>query len=242
MGSTEAPHPPAAGAALALELELNVLDWGAWGPGREAKPEARWVPSLLRRRAGPGDRLALEAAGPLAGSGPLPGVFASRHGQIIRSVDLLEALARGEPPSPMDFSLSVHNATAGLWSMARQDRSAFSALAAGRESLGAALLEAQGLLAEGAPKVLAVFHDEAPPAVLDAAWDREPTGWALALLLGGEGEGPGRRLDLRLWDAPGGAGEDPRPQAQALAGLLERGSGEERWAAGRHIWAWGLRA
>jgi hypothetical protein len=248
--------------SIAFDLRLKVLDWDAWAEGRAGKdawqrwareapafgladgppalagkgPAAAAVPAMLRRRAGLSDRLALEpACGLAAKDARLPCVFASRHGQIVRSVGLLEDLARGVPLSPMDFSVSVHNATAGLFSIARGDRSAATALAAGRESFSAALLEAQAMLQEGAEKALLVYHDETPPHALDGTWDGEPADWSLALLLGRD---EGSVLDMRLEDDPARGGGDPRPQAYALVRLLAKGAGREQWHHGRHLWTW----
>ena len=49
----------------------------------------------------------------------VPLVFASRHGDVARSMELLEALAADEPPSPTTFGLSVHNAIAALYNDSR---------------------------------------------------------------------------------------------------------------------------
>jgi hypothetical protein len=135
----------------------------------------------------------------------------------------------------MDFSVSVHNATAGLLSIAKADRSPATAVAGGRESLSAALLEAQALVEEGAERVLAIYHDETPPAVLDGHWDREASGWALALLLTRD---KGRTLSMRLDDDPSAQGGDQEPQGLALARLLALGRGSQTWSEGRHAWTW----
>jgi hypothetical protein len=201
----------------------------------EAAPAAAAVPALLRRRAGLSDRMALQCACAAAGAGPLPSVFASRHGQIARSVQLLRALAEGTPSSPMDFSVSVHNATAGLFSMARGDRSGAAALAAGRESFSAGLLESLGLLAEGAPKALLVFHDEEPPAPLETAWNREPSGFALALRVE---SGASETLEISLTQAEVGAPENPEPQALSFLKVLAGGEESARWCAGGRLWTW----
>jgi hypothetical protein len=248
-------------ASRSFDLRLKVLDWDAWAEGRAGKeawrrwaqgpsvssdkgppalagkgPAAAAVPAMLRRRAGLSDRLALElACGLVDKDAQVPSVFASRHGQIVRSVGMLEDLARGVPLSPMDFSVSVHNATAGLFSIVRGDRSAATAMAGGRESFSAALLEAQAMLQEGAEKSLLVYHDETPPPALDGFWDGEPADWSLAVLLGRD---QGRTLEMRLEDAPAREGADSLPQAYALARLLARGSGLERWFNGRHLWTW----
>jgi hypothetical protein len=148
----------------------------------------------------------------------------------------LEALAQGLPLSPMDFSLSVHNASSGLFSIARGDRSAASALAASGEELAAAFLEAAGLLMEGAPEVLVSVHDEPPPKLYDGHWMREEGTFGLGLRLGAGG----KRLSLSLNET----GPEPEGTAQGLelARLLARGHGLARWSRGGRAWVWELGA
>jgi hypothetical protein len=194
------------------------------------------MPAALRRRAGRNDRLGLEAAYALAPQGlELPSLFASRHGQVARSAVLLSALAEGSPLSPMDFSLSVHNASAGLFAIARGDRSASTSLAAGGEELAAGLLDAAGQLLEGAPQVLLVAHDEPPPALYDARWDREEGVFGLGLRLGSDG-GPTLTVSLTAWEGP----DEGQPQGLLLAGLLAAGHGVVRWARAGRAWTFEL--
>src|SRR5262249_59695026 len=89
-------------------------------------------------------------------------VFASRHGALERTLELLDALARQESVSPTSFSLSVHNSTAGLFSIARTDRGAATAMAAGPDTLALSLLEGANLVAEGAEAVLLCSPAGAP--------------------------------------------------------------------------------
>jgi beta-ketoacyl synthase-like protein len=173
-------------------VSFAIAGWSAWAPGLDApaawrgwarahgeppssaradfaggaSPAIRELPALLARRASRGARAGLRAALDCTRglAGPVKTVFASRHGEVARSVELLEALARGEPLSPMAFSLSVHNAAAGLFSIGRGDRAASSSVTAGRDSVPMAVLEACGVLAEGASHVLVVAHDEPVPA------------------------------------------------------------------------------
>ena len=237
-----------------LSSSLAVLDWDAWAPGRAGKvawrdgcpaladdgsaPAVLPMPPALRRRAGRNDRLGLEPGYGLAPAGQdLPTVFASRHGQVARSALLLEALAQGTLLSPMDFSLSVHNATAGLFSIARGDRSASSSLAAGGEELAAGFLDAAGQVLEGADQVLLCAHDEPPPALYNGHWAREEGVVGLALLLGAVRPGTLRlTLSLGAWDGPD-LGE---AQALLLGGLLARGGGTGRWARGGRRWVFEL--
>ena len=115
---------------------------------------------MLRRRAGFLGKMALEVAYQCLGQRiDVPTVFSSRHGEASRSVDLLLDLAKGVPLSPTSFGLSVHNATGGLFSIARTDHANSIALAAGQSTVEHAVIEACGLLAEGEPAVLLVAYD-----------------------------------------------------------------------------------
>lgn len=148
-------------------------------------PDASAVEPILRRRLSPlGRGLVHCAARASEGEGPLRAVFASRHGEPARAMPMLEDLATGLDISPTQFSMNVLNAVAGIWSIAREDRSATTALSAGAESFGWGLMEAFSLHeAEGAP-VLFVFGDDALLESL-AEFDDEPAPLhALALLIG----------------------------------------------------------
>jgi len=117
---------------------------------------------MTRRRIDPLGRAALQAAFWAQGAectGPV--VFASRWGEIARSVTLLRQLAQGEPLSPTAFSLSVHNASSAVYSIAREDTANYAAVSAGPCSAAAGVCEAVGLLADGATQVL-VVSVEAP--------------------------------------------------------------------------------
>jgi hypothetical protein len=190
------------------------------------------MPALLRRRLGRADRQGVEAAYALGLGEALPVVWASRHGQIVRSAQLLNALARGEAPAPMDFSLSVHNAPLGLLSIATENASPASAVAAGDESLMAALLEAQGWVLEGAPRALVVHADEAPPTDYAGRWDGDAADFGLALRLGAAGE----RLRLRL--VRGEGPDSPEPLPVLFLRFLASGAREGQWRRAARAWSW----
>jgi hypothetical protein len=141
---------------------------------------------MLRRRL---TRTGQAAIGAAYGAGATAGmhyVFTSRHGEFQRSLRLLEALAAEQPLSPADFSLCVHNALAGLLSIATGAPAGHTAIAAGPDSLAAGLLEAAGLLAcDPATPVLLVYFDDDLPAPFDALLAEPAAGpLALAVLLG----------------------------------------------------------
>ena len=160
--------------------------WLAWARGDysfagEGEPAVRAMAPMLRRRAGFLSKMALEVAYQCLGKRvDVPTVFCSRHGESARSVGLLLDLANGEPLSPTSFGLSVHNAAAGLFSIARVDHANSTALAAGHSSVEHAVIEACGLLADGAPEVLLVVYDCPLPRVYAKFQDchEQPYAWA----------------------------------------------------------------
>ena len=95
-------------------------EWAQWAQApfaiaAGAEPGVKMMPPMLRRRAGPLGKMALEVAYQcLDGRSDVPSVFCSRHGEVARAVDLLTDLAHGEPLSPTAFGMAVHNATADL--------------------------------------------------------------------------------------------------------------------------------
>lgn len=157
----------------------NAADWHAWQQAPFAPQDGGEQPDVgffrpcsaaaWSRLA----RMAFHVAWPLAdAAGPLPLVFASRHGETFsRTLAILSDLAHDEPLSPTQFSLSVHNAIIGLWSIQRGDTSEMTALAAeGGDGLEQALLEAATLLGEGAPGVLLIVVEEAPAGAVYALY------------------------------------------------------------------------
>ncbi len=185
-----------------MSIFFAIDQWAAWAPG--LTDQASWrkwlaapqpiteddVPKLaemqpmMRRRVERLGRTALQAAYWCQESAaPCPMVFASRYGDMGRSVDLIRELATGSPVSPTSFSLAVHNAIGALYSIARGDVSPYSAVAAGAETVEAAFMEAIGLLAEGNPEVMVVYYDEPLPEIYKdfSETDNFPHAWACLL-------------------------------------------------------------
>ena len=184
-------------------IKFNIAQWRAWAPGlasveewrqwshelvipplTDAAPDVSFLPAMQRRRLSRLARMAFSVGWPLAeGLERLPLVFVSRHGETPRTFDILSDLANDEPLSPTQFSLSVHNAVIGLWSILRGETSEMTALACAGDGLEHGVIEAAGLLEEGAPAVLLVITEEQPPSVY-APWINDvPFPYALGLLL-----------------------------------------------------------
>ncbi|WP_227461253.1 beta-ketoacyl synthase chain length factor [Cupriavidus pauculus] len=180
-------------AACAPALQTHA-DWQAWS-------QAPWLPQgadlpalaamapMLRRRVNAIGRAALHPAYDTAatdealdsaGSGQTPAVFASRHGDSHRAYEMLCELAADQPLSPTAFGLSVHNAIGALFSIDRADTANVQAIAGGRDTVETAIVEACGLLADGADEVLVVCYDAPLPGPY-SSFINEPQalfGWA----------------------------------------------------------------
>jgi Beta-ketoacyl synthase, N-terminal domain len=172
-------------AAWAPTVETKEA-WQAWANANyvisgDKAAAVQAMPPMLRRRAGLLGKMALEVAYQCLGQRiDVPTVFSSRHGEASRSVDLLLDLANGVPLSPTSFGLSVHNATGGLFSIARSDHANNIALGGGKSTIENAVIEACGLLAEGEPAVLLVAYDCPLPIPYYAFQDcdEQPFAWA----------------------------------------------------------------
>lgn len=174
-------------------IDLPVLSWAAWEDDRlssDIAPPAKPLPASLRRRVTPIGRRVLEAAWTLCAGLEAEApriVLSSRHGEYARTLGLLQALAEGDDVSPAEFSLAVHHGLAGLLSIATGNRAGHTAIAAGGDTLGAALTEAAACLATGDRRVLLLHFDEAPPPDYAAVGGGSEPAVAFALLLGAGG-------------------------------------------------------
>ncbi|WP_347554537.1 beta-ketoacyl synthase chain length factor [Robbsia sp. KACC 23696] len=203
-----------------LHWIVPVARWAAVPAATKAATGLEFVDPMLRRRLSNLSRMALLAAATCLKDSPISKhsnaagegvasatvateratkgvrvVFASRHGELRRSTDILRTISVGETVSPTAFSLSVMNAMTGVFSIARQDRSASTALSAGPETLGYALLEgyAQYVSDPSAP-VLVVYADETADPIFGEIQD-EIEGGAVAVLISGDAT---TRLGCRL--------------------------------------------
>jgi hypothetical protein len=176
--------------APGLATPAEWADWVAapWRIESGVEPKVAAMPAMLRRRAGSLGKMALEVAYECLGErSEVPAVFCSRHGEVARAINLLTELVQGAPLSPAGFGLSVHNASAGLLSIARTDRANQVALSAGAATVEHGVIEACGLLADGAPMVLLVSYDAPLPSVLSQFEDcvEQPYAFAWAMVPAG---------------------------------------------------------
>ncbi|HEY2022349.1 beta-ketoacyl synthase chain length factor [Paraburkholderia sp.] len=170
-----------------LHWTIPVARWSSWPAFAAAAPDVGFIEPMVRRRLSTLSRVALKVAHDCAADrSSVRTVFASRHGELRRTTDILRNISAAEPVSPTAFSLSVLNAMSGVFGIARGDRSAASAISAGPETLGYALLEAYAqYAAQPGTAVLLVYADEpADPAY--GTIEDEVQGGAIAILLNSE--------------------------------------------------------
>lgn len=210
-------------------MELDSLPEYPWSDEGDA-PVVTVVPAMQRRRLTRLSKMALHVASGLDGSHDLPSVFASQHGEVAHTMTMLDGIFSGEAPSPTKFSQSVHNSASGAYGIHFSNQSPSTSIAAGRDTLFSALVEARAMLSPGVD-VLVVYVDVPLPERFRG--EAEP---AIAL---------GIRLSLdasrRLVAEPtAGAPSACDQPAWQLMKLLHQGEGEAVVTQERRRWRWSL--
>jgi hypothetical protein len=163
-----------------------------------------FMPAGLRRRCSTFSKVTLAVAQAAATFARDPKnlgtVFASAHGESEVTANLLREIALAQPLSPMGFSLSVHNAASGLFSIATNNTAPATALAAGPHTFHIGLCEALLLLGEApSQELLYVFSDDRVPDIfLAESGTDSTTPYALALLLQAPSSAAAMRLTLSI--------------------------------------------
>ncbi|WP_194756907.1 beta-ketoacyl synthase chain length factor [Aliidiomarina indica] len=160
-------------------MNLTVQGWSAWTPhwshpsmhgeAMLGKPDVSWVPANARRRLSSFTKMAFFVAKHASSLEKHETIFASRHGDLSKTLVQLQNLTKHEPLSPTQFALSVHNAVAGQYCIVTENQKSSLTLSAGIQSFDAALLTAYARLhADGELKeVVVVFADERIPEIYE---------------------------------------------------------------------------
>lgn len=187
-------------------LSIGIKRWVAWATHFEGLSEQQIsvdcgnitisqefglrpasVKPMLLRRLSPLGRTALWCAEQATGDEKLSDcacVFASQHGEVARTTDILRAYYQTGEVSPTSFSLSVHNAISGIYSIANGIHGNITAIAAGEDSLMMALLESSAILRSATVgHVLCVAYDQPVPGELNRYQTSPDFGFVVALLL-----------------------------------------------------------
>ena len=234
-----------------MELAFGIAAYAACDPRPGTRFDICWpspddadhdparppVPTLLRRRVGPIGQAALRAAWAMPQVESARFIFASRHGEFDRTLNMLEQVADNDGPSPADFSLGVHNALPGLLSVCTRNRLGHTALAAGVDSFGFGLMEAGACLLEqpDEPIVLVYYDAGLPPGYPDTVPACAETTLALALMLVSPKQGQ-RRVVMAATPA---ATPDPGEAAAAVFLRFLQNTAPEAAATGERMrWSW----
>ncbi len=147
-----------------LMLPYRVRHAEVWQPGDAAeRPPMASLPKSLPRRMSRLSRAVLSCVSRVAavvGEEVLqyPVVYASRYGEIARTLNLFAEYEQYGEMSPAGFSVSVHNAPASLLGLVTGNCDNSTTLAAGEDTLRMGMFEAALRSADG--PCLFVYGDE----------------------------------------------------------------------------------
>ena len=233
-------------AACAPGLE-GPAAWQAWArapflPQGELAAKLEAMPAMQRRRLNGLGRAAAQAAWSVhEPAADVPVVFASRYGDADRCLNLLRAFAARGEASPPDFTFSVHNAIAGMYSIARGDGVASTSIAAGAGTAACGVVEACAQLADGAREVLLVCYDAPLPGEYAAFADgpAAPYAWAWRVVAARDDE-PHITLTCTQDEAGDAAGELPFGLEVLRFALSD--AADACLSAGTTCWTWSRHA
>ncbi len=158
----------------------------------QPKPEVDFVPPLMRRRLTGVECAALSVAHSVwpqpAPEEGLPLVFASRWGEIGTTLKLMNQMHETGEMSPAGFSVSVHNAAPGAFSLLLHSRAEYTAIAARERTIAAGWLEALSRRR----RVVFVYAEEATPEFYRPQFANPLSAKAVAV-----------RLDASAWSYSG---------------------------------------
>ncbi|WP_157826774.1 beta-ketoacyl synthase chain length factor [Colwellia sp. 12G3] len=176
----------------------TIQDWQSYAQGEislsdaQELPPLKQIPAMQRRRLSPFAKLALHCALSAADEciTTVPSVFASRHGDLIKTNKLINDVAAKEDLSPTLFGLSVHNAVGGLFSIYTGNKAPLTAISAGEDTFFTAIIDALcKLSANEYSQVLVVFTEILVPEIYKKYVAQDEVAIACALLLAPAGQG-----------------------------------------------------
>lgn len=204
-----------------------------------------FIPASLRRRCSSFSRVTLAVAHAASSAAhddvATSTVFASAHGEGDVTKQLLVDIANSQPMSPMGFSLSVHNAASGLYSIASGNRAPSTAIAAGEDTFLMGLCEALMTLREGkVRRVLYVCSDDQVPSIFLREGSSGGVPHAIAMLLGTEAGDTHPIISVAVDSAEDKGERGSLPSALKFARWLRRQEGDGAIASCAGVWRFSL--
>ncbi len=174
-------------------MPLSFLQWSAWAPGVATKeewlswvsgsldfnlsesPDVSFIKPMVRRRLSSLAKMVFATSNNLLDDNQkaLPLVFASRFGEMDKTVQLLTNLTNDEGLSPTSFGLSVHNSLVGMYGMINKWTKGSTAIGAGKRSLSSGFIEAFSQSKSLETPVLYFYYDEPLPEIYSSYSDDE---------------------------------------------------------------------
>lgn len=162
-------------------ISFTINDWFYWGehfysksaptPVAEKQPDLGNIPAIQRRRL-PLVAKRINQFALAANSAETPIIYVSQQGELSQTLAIIRSFV-GEV-SPMKFSLSVHNAIAGLLSVAHKNTQSYQAIDSLSGGIETAIIEAYCLLSQH-DSVSIVYFDEDLPQEFSALYDEAET-------------------------------------------------------------------
>ncbi len=232
-----------------MPAALEILGWSFWSP--ETRDPKEWrtaiaaaqgairvpddaIPASHRRRMSNLSKMAVQTALEAARDArPDFVVFCSQHGEHARTRELLGAIVSRAEMSPTSFSQSVHNTSAGLYTIITASNAPATSLAAGPGTFAYGWIEAEAFVTVHAgTQVLLVCYDEVLSSEYLPYSRQEQRSYALALLLREAAHG-----GFRLEPTEPGA-EEPAPLAPLFMAWALSVAPAFAVTAGDQGWMW----
>lgn len=232
-----------------MELTFNVLDWLAVSRTEEGRDSVlvptgnpnievlpKRLPMMLSRRMSLGSRFAVECALELLERHAVDAIVnASRHAETPRGEKSLCSIAQRISPSPTDFTMSVHNAAAGILTIHKKLTVPVTSVAAEANTFETALFEAASFLCDGKESVLLLDYENTLPPILGSRLPAVRETFAVAMLLQ-----KGSSLEATATNI-----EDTEPETpdvlQFIEGLASKAS-NFTVRSGQRLWTWRVKA
>jgi len=184
-------------------VRIEVERWNFWSPESsdpalwlshwqgpnegpaQGNPDAGAIPPMQRRRMSRLSKMAVATALEAMADDTVDySIFCSRHGEIVRTREILSSISGGTEISPTAFAQSVHNTGSGLFTILACSNAPSMSMASGANTFAYGWLEAQAYLGSNPDHcVLLVDFDEVIPAEYQRYSEQQDCDHALALVL-----------------------------------------------------------
>lgn len=229
-----------------MHQDFIVSQWSVWPPQENSRESEKSlqaeilsvIPRMLKRRLSPLAKIVFCAASQSMGDNhQIATVFSSTHGELAKSFKMMQLIECGEEISPTTFSLSVHNAIAGLLSIIYKNNAQSTVVAPGEEGIACAFIEAIGLLQEGESEVLMILYDEPLVSFYPSAPYQLTSEHSCAIALRISKTGKGQSLQFSSKQLTGYGGEQPI-QIPLLMRFLSGSEQSLTIQTPSHSWCW----